>query len=436
MKTASSRLSDPTTLEARGGLAILLLILLIVLVRSILFSYTKTFWYDETLTVILSHLPSTADIWGALGRAADNNPPIFYFVERLAGYLIPDAHIAYRLPSIFGVLITVVCVYFTLLKRVSRMAALAGATFLLCTPLADYAAEARPYALMVCCFAMAMVAWQHIDDSILFAAAFAVALAGALSMHYYAVLIWPAYIAAELSVWIFGHRFRLSAWAAIVAGIAPLVLFARLLVAVRQYYGPHFWAKPSIKLALTAHDWLFKTSGHWGWAFAVGVTAILLAVKFGSAKRFGLPNDAGRETAGIPLEELVLALMLLWLPLFAVAAAEIGHGGMAERYMLPAILGGALGVGFVIDRASSAGKVLLLLLFLMQYASSSVSLAAAVLHGSLLDDRVGATHEVDTIAQAAHEPDLPIVVTELEYLPIAYYTRRPDPTKRFTLLLI
>ena len=106
--------------------------------------------------------------------------------------LVSDDHLGYRLPSILGLLLTVSCVYFTLSKRLTRLSALVGATFLLCTELAVYSYEARPYALMIGCISAAILAWQRIDDSRLYSAVLAVSLAAALSLHYYASLFGPA----------------------------------------------------------------------------------------------------------------------------------------------------------------------------------------------------------------------------------------------------
>src|ERR1039457_1762228 len=146
MRTTLLRLTTSTEFGARRSVVVLVLILLAVGLCSALHAVAKPFWYDEICTVILCRLQSALEIWKALNNAADTNPPVFYLVARLTRRLVSDDHLGYRLPSILGLLGTIFCIYVILSRRVTHLSALVGATFVLCTPLADYAYEARPYA--------------------------------------------------------------------------------------------------------------------------------------------------------------------------------------------------------------------------------------------------------------------------------------------------
>ena len=424
MKGTFLRSAANAELESRGGAAILLLILLLVGVRSVFAAVEKPFWFDELCTVIVSRLPSAAGISEALRQGANPQPPAYYIAEHLARQLVPYDHLGYRVLSILGALMTIACVYFILSRRVSRSSALVGASFVLCTAVAGYyATEARPYALGVGCFSAAILAWQRIDDSRLYAIATAVALAAAASLHYYAIFVWPAFLAAELSIWVFKRRFRVSAWAAIVAGALPMAFVTSLMLQQRQYYGTHLWAMPSFNVALFAHDLLFDAKGRWGPLTAVGLTVLLLWLNTGERVERGLPGERSASSACVPAEELILTLMLLWLPLVVFAAAKIAHGGMLERYSMPAILGGALALGYVVDRAPVAGRYLLLLLFLLGYAAISVDYLKDALHRSLLAQRAEAANELDAIAEQARKPALPIVISDEDsFVSMAYYT--------------
>jgi hypothetical protein len=214
-----------------------------------------------------------------------------------------------------------------------------------------------------------------------------------------------------------------------------LLFFAPLLLKLRQYYGQNFWAEPSIKEVLLAHDWLFAFGGHWGVLFAAGMTVIVLYVSITrTAQSGGSGNRQVEVDASLPIEEQVLTLMLLWLPVIAVAAAKVSHGGMTERYMLPTVLGGALALGYVIDKMPSAGRLLLLILLLMNYASSSVSIARNLIKGSLLETRTASTREVKAMVGQLDESALPIVISdELRYLPMAYYTPADSNSKLYAI---
>ena len=434
MKTTLLRLSNSSEFGPVRSIAVLLLILLAVVLCSALHTLAKPFWYDEICTVIVCRLPSASEIWKALDNGADSNPPVFYLVARLTRQLVSDDHLGYRLPSILGLLGTVFCIYVILSRRVKHLSALVGATFVLCTPLAAYAYEARPYALVLGCISGAILAWQRIDDSGLYSLVVAGTLAAAVSLHYYAILVWPAFLMAETSVWIFHRSFRMSAWAALLVGALPLLFFAPLLLKLRQYYGQNFWAKPSIKEAFLAHDWLFTFGGHWGVLFAAGMTVIVLYVSITKTAQSGGSGHRQAAADVLPIEEQTLTFMLLWLPMIAVAAAKVSHGGMTERYMLPTVLAGALALGYVIDKVPSAGRLLLLILLLMNYASSSVSVVRTLINGSLLETRATAIREVKAIVDQHDESALPIVISdELRYLPMAYYTPADSNGKLYAI---
>jgi hypothetical protein len=421
MRTTLLRL--PTTeLGARIGRMVLLLILLGVGLTAALHSFVRPFWYDEICTVILCRLPNATQIWKALEDVADVNPPLYHLIARLTRQIIPDDHLGYRLPSIIGLLGTVFCMYHILSRRVNHLSALVGATFILCTPLATYASEARPYALMVGFVSIAILAWQRIDDSRLYCLLLAIALAAAVSVHYYAIFVWPAFFLAETTVWLFGRRLRIGAWAALFVGAAPLLVFASLILRLRQY-GQNFWAPASYSQVLWADNWLFNFGGNWGLSIMAGVTAMFAYFSFRKKEVSGAAERRKIEDTALPLEESVLALMLLSLPLIAVAAAKISHGGMNYRYMMPSVLGGALAVGYLASKVSGVVNGLLLMVICMNYGLSSASDVKKLLKGSLLEPRTAVTRDIRGILAEFHGSDLPIVISSgLQYLPLVYYT--------------
>ena len=433
MRTGWLRVKD-VEFSTRKSIIVLALILLTVGLQSTLSAIERPFWYDEIITVILCRLPSVSEIWLALHHAADGNPPGFLIVARLAHHLIGDDHLGYRLPSIVGLLLTVTCVYLILSKRLNRLTALAGATFLLCTELTPYAYEARPYALMVGCIALAILAWQRVNNSRLHFAVLAASLAAAVSLHYYAIFVWPAFAIAELTVWVARRRFRVAVWLSLLAGAVPLFCFAGLLSQLSKYYGQNYWARPQFKQIYSTYNGLLNVDSHWGVIFAIGSTAIIIWLNIIKPPSVGASGDEEKESKSVPIEEQVLALALMWLPVIAVIAAKISHGGLTERHMLPAILGCALTLGYAIEKLPGAGRLLLLILFLMNYEASSVPVLRDVMSGSLLAQRKSEELEMTTLTGQLRKPSLPIVVgPELDYLPIVYYA---SPSFRQRLYVI
>ena len=409
-------------LHRRRGAAVLLLILLVVGLLSALQSISRPFWYDEIYTVDISRLQGAREIWRALDDAVDVMPPVFYMTEKAARLLVPDDHLGYRLPSLLGLLGTICCVYWILSRRVDFMAALLGGVFVLCTTLPYYASDARPYTLLVACVSCAVLAWQRIDDSQVWCLLLVFMLAYALSLHYYAVLAWPAFILAEASVWYFRRRFRASVWAALVVGAAPLLLFSKLLLRCRAYYGKTFWSKPKLALAITDYDTIFKMAEFKGWILAAGLTIAVAYLLLRKARLQG-PKNLKTESNDIPVEEFILVVSLLWLPFVGHTVALLGHGGMSARYAMPTIIGAALALGYLASGWSGWVKILLLALFLTHYGLDSKADVKSVLKGSLVGQRAASAERVRMITQRYPDLRIPIVVSSgLQYLPLAYYT--------------
>jgi hypothetical protein len=113
---------------------------------------------------------------------------------------------------------------------------------------------------------------------------------------------------------------------------------------------------------------------------------------------------------------------LLFLPLIAVAAAKVSGGGMTTRYMLPAVLGGAMAVAYLANRLPVGVRVLVLAVMLMNYGLTAVGPTRAVVKGSGLERRAAAASEVESLLALGRRLGLPTVVSSgLEYLPMAYY---------------
>jgi len=434
LRSAIERRASPNVAGRRFSVVLLFFVLILVGIFSALQAVRRPFWYDEICTVTISRLPNMPAIWDALDNGADGNPPPYYAVARLARRLTTDDHLGYRLPSIVGAWAVILCTYLILCRRLDRLSALTGAVFVLATPMAAYATEARPYALMVGCAAGAILAWQRIADRRMYSIVLALMLAAALCLHYYAILIWPAFILGEAAVLIAARRFRPYVWAALLVGATPLVVFAPMLFRLRQYYGAHIWARASIRQLVSSFDLLLGIGAHSGLVFAVASSGALMYWIYSKTGAVSRSDENGATTSSTLVGEFTIALGFLWLPVVATAAGMISRGGMTTRYMLPAVLGGSLVVGYLTSHAVARVKVLLLLVFLANYALSSGGSVRRAVFGSLLDERAGAAREVAAILDRSRELRLPAVVSSgMDYLPMVYY-KPPDASGQLYVL--
>jgi hypothetical protein len=157
-------------------------------VRSIVCAASKPFWYDELCTVAIARQPSISAIRKTLGHAADSHPvPTYYFLERFADYFLPNPHIAFRLSSILAFCCIVLCVFVFVRRQAGAVyALLCCATTAMSTFYDPYAVEARGYALMSACVAIAFVCYQHVDRT-RWVLLMGLSLAAAGAFQYYAV---------------------------------------------------------------------------------------------------------------------------------------------------------------------------------------------------------------------------------------------------------
>ena len=130
--------------------ALLALLLIYAVLRSVLAAAGKAFWYDELLTVVVSSQGTWKGILTALRGPLDGQPPLFYVLENLASHLTSNEEIGFRLPSILAFPCTLACVFVYVKRHSGAIAGLFCALFLLMTTVFQlYAIEARPYGLVV-----------------------------------------------------------------------------------------------------------------------------------------------------------------------------------------------------------------------------------------------------------------------------------------------
>ncbi len=395
--------------------------------RSIVAAATSPFWFDEVITVEVSRQRSASAIWNVLRLGADGNPPGFYLIERTFAALIPNASIAYRLPSIIALCCTLWCVYVYARRRAGNGRALLCALITLTTVLYfTYPVEARPYSMVVACIAFALVCYQR-APAILWMFLMGFSLALALTLHYYAVYALVPFGAAELALLLTSKRLRVGVWLALICSIVPLIAFWPLVTALRDYYGHNFWAHPSFNAAATTYGWFFEVPGPIGLAMAAVVSIGLLASVRLRGPEIG---ENGRDVAG-SLQESALILGLLSLPVVVYAAAKLTHGGMINRYAVPAVLAYPLGVGCILPRLTRRSVMLLaIFVFIVVAARDEVFWA---MHRNHLAGVTSPTGEIEQLVNSAGYGDLPVVITSDSVL-LEYYVS-PQLAKRLVTLV-
>jgi hypothetical protein len=412
------RIDDQKT--AYCGLAILVTY---AICASLLRAASKPFWYDEVTTWALAHQPNLAALWTALRSGADGHPPGFYIVENVFGRLLSNQEIALRIPSILGLCSVMLCVFTIVKKRNGYLIALGCAAMPLITVLYQvFTVEARPYLLLTACTAIAMVCYQHAPSKP-WLAMMGIALALALTFHYYAVFVLVPFGLAELAFVLRTRQIRFGVWFAVIFAVTPLLLFWPLLSQLHEIYSQHPGFKPVFSGTLDIYGHLLKASRSLASAIVATEAVILLSMllkKFRDHSITTPDTPDTPDTNDTPAEEYVLITSLIALPFFIFIGATIAHGGMTSRYALPASLGIFVGAGHVIERMGRrwVNYFLIFMLFSVLLSDAEFWMSQRRNPGRL----VSLADSVEAMVASSGRSDLPVVLSyTIDYVPVGYY---------------
>lgn len=409
------------------GMAVVTVLIAYGLVRSVFTAASTPFWYDEICTWIVAKQSSVSGIYDALRHAADSNPPVFYLIERLSALLVKNEHIAFRLPSILGFAVVLLCVFLVVKTRSNSTVALVCTTAIFITTLYEpYATEARPYSLVAACIAFGLVCYQR-APAIGWICLMGLSLALAECLHYYAVLSIVPFFAAEGTLLLRTRQFRWMVWLALGCSFVPLAVFWPLLAHFKAYYGAHPWAPPSMANITPIYGWFFHTSTPIGIGIAAASSVFILIA-------FTSPRILSTPAANTPPHELVLVLVFLALPFIAFVATKIAHGTMINRYVLSSVLGILMACGYLLQWLGRRGVALFAVFLLSILAFQERSFWKV--HGGHLAGVHSPTEDLERILSGLTSyRDLPVVISDgLDYLPIAHYST-PEQTRRFASLV-
>ena len=398
-------------------------------VRNLCQAATRPFWYDEICTFIMVRQQHISTMWSALRDGADGQPPGFYLVERVATALVANENIAFRLLSIFGFSITVLCLFLLVRKRRGSAIALLCAAITLVTPLYDsFAAEARPYSLVVACISFALLCYQR-TPAVRWTILLGLSLALAQSFHYYALFSFLPFIVAEFVLFLTERQLRWGVWLAFAFGLLPLAAFWPMLSKSKALYGQFFWSQPSLLMAKTSYAWYFNTSTTNGITLAgLSAIAILSTVLYRIRQ-----SGRGEHSAEDSLQEPVMALVFLSLPFVGFLATKLAHGWMVPKYLFSTILGFSLALSYTFPRLGRKSRLLipafaifLILILVPREISFWISYDS---HFTSPAD------SVEAFVGTAGHGNLPVVVSgPQDFMPLAHYAS-PEWKPRFVYVV-
>jgi hypothetical protein len=395
------------------------------LVRSLTLAKMQPFITDEVFTQIVCDQRTLSGIWKALSQGADGQPPLFYLIERSTSWVVSNEHIGYRLLSVLGFVCTLIPLYIFVKTRNGKAPALVSACLLMMTPLFTiYATEARPYTPLTACIAIALVCFQRAPAGTWVAGLF-LSLSLASALHYFALFALFPFFFAELTVVYETTKVRFWVWLALLAPLVPLAISWPLLMGLKQHWMGALYAKVSLRTIVWTYASYFGLLPPWGIALVGAVIAVMLA-------SFWLIAWESRDLQGSACaSERVLVLGLIASPMIGFAVAKFTHAPFVDRYFLPAILGIAAGVGYVLGRVRPKGVTAVATFVLFAFLVQEFGFWTSPRHRVVPAEQVV---PLTNLAKIVHHEDLPIVVSDLATYVVFWHYAPPELRRRIVAL--
>jgi hypothetical protein len=356
---------------------------LVYLPVTVLLAGRKPLWNDELFTYYIARLDGFHEIWSALLTAADQNPPLFYWLTHFSMKAPVGSLLAIRLPEILGFWLMGVCLIIFVSRHAPAAYGLMAALIALVSGAYPYAYEARPYGIELGLAALALLCWQRAEGTrtTLWAVALSLALALAISAHYYSVLIFVPLAVAEAVRWHIDRTHRWPVWIAFVAGALPLFAYIPLIRSASTY-GHTFWAKVGAGslndfLSFVLAPALFPLAALGVWATAVSI--------FHPRSN----DDSSRKRP--PLVELAAILGFCLIPMVAIVAALAVTGAYTHRYALFAVIGISIFGAWMMSQAFKArmrpallATIVLSLFFIGKQVRTAAWIHTVANHGAII----------------------------------------------------
>lgn len=388
---------------------------LLFVIHALALSTAKPPWYDEWFTAIFARLRQPAAIAQAVRDAADPIPPAFYILEgSLSGY-IPIEVIALRLPAVVGAAGAAASLFAFLKPSLGGLSALIGTTFLCLTvAFTTFAAEARPYGLLLGCISAAALTWKSAHKSWTSFVAFACCLTLASAIHYYAVFALFAFLLAEAWLTLRYRSPRVGPLVSLCVAVVPLIFQWPFLNEAREVFMPNFWGKSNPGVLMAIYQDLVPRF----WILIPALSVLLLLETLVCRRILPEPTSTSRRLRchrkfddTDSHQSIVLAVCLSFLmPVGAVTATWLMHGGFSPRYVLPAVLGVAISFAFFSTKLSLVSRLALLLLFCLSAAVDCANSVRRAWTANTGSGRLGAAQYISSLELPGKRYELPLVL--------------------------
>jgi hypothetical protein len=358
-------------------------------------SLFRPLWHDELFTLYLSNFPDLGTLLRELQKI-DLNPPLGYIVTQPFLSIPLPAEVALRLPDLIAFWICSTCLLVFVANRLNAAFGLLAVIVFWYTESLSLATEARPYALLLMFFAIAMLCWQE-------AAAFGprrrlalvvlpFALAGMIASHCFSVFYFLPFAYAELARWIERKRPDFYLWAIFIACACLTFFYIPLFNRYNTEIFPAAFIGGPRKIL---H--FFKL-----WILGIGPLLALAAVCVAGLLKFLGKSQPG-EKVKPTMTELAFLLGLIAVPIEINFALMLTRSSFWPRYAVVAALAAGIGFSWLVSYLAKGRSVAPLL-------ASAVVFLGAQFH-PCLEPSFSAVATVNPAGLEATEPTVPLVTT-------------------------
>lgn len=312
----------------------------------------RDFWLDELVALYVSTLPRVQDIWSALLRTVDGNPPLYYLLSRLLLRGLGETELVARLPAILGFWVAGLCLFAFVRRHTSTVAASIALVCFAQSGALPWAYEARPYAVVLGFAGLALLSWQRCagsSRSLLWPGVLALSVAGLVSTHFYAALLIVPLASAEATRWLGRRRIEWAPGLAMCAGMVPLIFWMPIVRNVRGNVAGNalhadYFAQPTMGALFQDYSWLL-------FPLIPALLISLILVLFLTWRRSDPDGQEDAYRRSIPFAELALAAGLATFPILVFLVAVLVTQTYVLRYVLPGAMGLAMLAGFLVHFA-------------------------------------------------------------------------------------
>jgi len=335
---------------------LLALFLVVSATLSLLWSHVRLLWNDEFLSFYSDGVPTFKQvILVQLRHPISLDPPTYHLLSHLCMDILGRNAIALRLPALGGFLLFQLCLFFFVRRLAGDRSTIIAMAFPILTASFRYSVEGRPYGLLLGLYALSLLCWQiaTLDDNIprsriLPLTGLTLAIALAITSHYFGVLILIPVSLGEFSRILIRKRLDMGVLTALILGLASvgiLLPFQRALMVYRQHY---YITGVNIHDISQGYRELFLRYTTWPIPFqklAAAVMVVLaLTLAYAGYQRFK------RRPATEPAYLWVALVSMALLPFFGYLFGRFVTHTMEVRYVIAALIAFAATFGIVLER--------------------------------------------------------------------------------------